>query len=192
MFFRRAFLPFVILLVIVALQHVTDRLIAVKKGILFAFGLTSSRFFPRLCDSVVKNPKLGPRRTPPSLANHASRGYSQSRPLILGWEKGVHLTNDEIKASYVVIRHNVRTYESAGVVEVVKGRTNAESTLKGFEDNQSPADRHEGWRYFLEKTTLKAGTDPAEATVLRQAELETRESKAAQDASGSTGNITSR
>jgi hypothetical protein len=75
---------------------------------------------------------------------------------------------------------------------VVKGRTNAESTLKRFEDNQSSADRHEGWRYFLEKTTLKAGTDPAEATVLRQAELETRESKAAQDASGPTGNITSR
>ena len=34
----------------------------------------------------------------------------------------IHLTNDELKASYVVIRHNVRTYESAGVVEVVKGR----------------------------------------------------------------------
>ena len=92
----------------------------------------------------------------------------------------------------MVIRHNVRTYESAGVVEVVKGRTNAESVLKRFEEEQGSSDRHEGWRYFLEKTTLKAGTDPAEATVLRQAELETRESKAAQDASGSTGNITSR
>jgi hypothetical protein len=86
-----------------------------------------------------------------------------------------------MKASYVVIRHNVRTYESAGVVEVVKGRTNAESTLKKFENNQSSADRHEGWRYFLEKSNLKAGTDPAEATELRQAELETRESKAAQE-----------
>jgi len=70
---------------------------------------------------------------------------------------------------------------------VVKGRTNAESTLKKFENNQSPADRHEGWRYFLEKTNLKAGTDPAEATVLRQAELETRESKAVQEASGPNG-----
>ena len=95
--------------------------------------------------------------------------------------KGEFLTNDELKASYVVIRHNVRTYESAGVVEVVKGRTNAESALKKFESDQNPADRHEGWRYFLEKTTLKAGTDPTEATELRQAELESRESKATQE-----------
>jgi hypothetical protein len=98
----------------------------------------------------------------------------------------IHLTNDELKASYVVIRHNVRTYESAGVVEVVKGRHNAESTLKNFEAEQSPADRHEGWRYFLEKSTLKAGTDPAEATELRQAELESRETKATQEGSGSS------
>jgi hypothetical protein len=101
------------------------------------------------------------------------------------------LTNDELKASYVVIRHNVRTYESAGVVEVVKGRTNAESALKRFERDQNPADRHEGWRYFLEKTTLKAGTDPTEATELRQAELETRETKATQegDASNNRGGL---
>jgi len=102
-------------------------------------------------------------------------------------EQGEHLTHEELKASYVVIRHNVRTYESAGVVEVVKGRTNAESTLKNFETEQSPADRHEGWRYFLEKSTLKAGTDPAEATELRQAELERRETKATQDGEGSNG-----
>ena len=101
-------------------------------------------------------------------------------------DKGAHLTHDEVKASYVVIRHNVRTYESAGVVEVVKGRQNAESTLKNFEAEQSSADRHEGWRYFLEKSTLKAGTDPAEATELRQAELESRETKATQEGSGST------
>ena len=30
--------------------------------------------------------------------------------------KGEHLTHEELKASYVVIRHNVRTYESGGVV----------------------------------------------------------------------------
>jgi len=74
------------------------------------------------------------------------------------------------------------------VVEVVKGRTNAESALKKFESEQSPSDRHEGWRYFLEKTTLKAGTDPAEATELRQAELESRESKATEEgAAGPNG-----
>ena len=102
-------------------------------------------------------------------------------------DKGAHLTHDEVKASYVVIRHNVRTYESAGVVEVVKGRQNAESALKNFESGQSSSDRHEGWRYFLEKTTLKAGTDPAEATILRQTELETRESKATLDGGSSSG-----
>jgi len=102
-------------------------------------------------------------------------------------KRGKHLTHDELKASYVVIRHNVRTYESAGVVEVVKGRQNAESTLKNFENEQSSADRHEGWRYFLEKSTLKAGTDPAEATELRQAELESRETKAAQEGGGFNG-----
>lgn len=102
-------------------------------------------------------------------------------------QRGKHLTHDELKASYVVIRHNVRTYESAGVVEVVKGRQNAESTLKNFENEQSSSDRHEGWRYFLEKSTLKAGTDPAEATELRQAELESRETKAAQEGGGFNG-----
>jgi len=94
--------------------------------------------------------------------------------------------------SYVVIRHNVRTYESAGVVEVVKGRQNAETTLKNFEAEQSSADRHEGWRYFLEKSTLKAGTNPAEATELRQAELESRESKATLDADRPHGGGTPR
>ena len=105
-----------------------------------------------------------------------------------GVTQGEYLTHTKnLKASYVVIRHNVRTYESAGVVEVVKGRTNAESTLKNFESEQSSSDRHEGWRYFLEKTTLKAGTDPTEATELRQAELERRETKATQDAEGTNG-----
>ena len=101
--------------------------------------------------------------------------------------KGEHLTNEELKASYVVIRHNVRTYESGGVVEVVKGRTNAETILKNFETEQSSADRHEGWRYFLEKSTIKAGTDPAEATELRQAELEQRESDATPEGTNGGG-----
>ncbi|HEY3975298.1 MAG TPA: hypothetical protein VGM18_20010 [Candidatus Sulfotelmatobacter sp.] len=107
-------------------------------------------------------------------------------------KQGEHLTHEELKASYVVIRHNVRTYESAGVVEVVKGRQNAESTLKNFEAGQSPTDRHEGWRYFLEKSNLKAGMNPMEATQLRQAELERRETKATQDAEGSNGSGFSR
>ena len=90
------------------------------------------------------------------------------------------MTRDESKASYAVIRHNVRTYESAGVVEVVRGLENAETTMKEFEAGQSSDDRHIGWRYFLEKTKITAGTNPAKATHLRQAELETRESEALQ------------
>jgi hypothetical protein len=55
---------------------------------------------------------------------------------------------------------------------VVRGKQSAESELKKFEDSQDSSDRHEGWRYFIEKTDLKAGTDLAEATQHRQAELE--------------------
>jgi len=90
---------------------------------------------------------------------------------------GASLTREESGISYVVVRHNVRTYQSAGVVEVIKGKENAETAVKKFEGVQSSADRHEGWRYFFEKTDLKAGTNPAEATKLRQTDLETRESK---------------
>ena len=64
---------------------------------------------------------------------------------------------------------------------MVRGKQNAESALKKFEASQSSSDHHEGWRYFFEKTDMKAGTDPAEATHWRQAELEVRESKALQE-----------
>jgi hypothetical protein len=90
---------------------------------------------------------------------------------------GVSLTRDESTASFVIIRHNIRTYRSAGVVEVIKGRQNAETAVTRFRACQSSADYHEGWRYFFEKTDLKAGMDPAQATDLRQAELESRESE---------------
>ncbi|HVI07711.1 MAG TPA: hypothetical protein VND65_05405 [Candidatus Binatia bacterium] len=86
--------------------------------------------------------------------------------------------NDDRNISFAIIRHNVRTYRSAGVVAVVRGRHNAESGVKEFEDGQNVSDRHEGWRYFFEQTSLEAGIDPAQATQLRQAALETRESNA--------------
>jgi hypothetical protein len=94
---------------------------------------------------------------------------------------GFSLTRDDHTASYAIIRHNVRTYRSDGVVAVIRGKQNAESQLKDFEDSQDSSDRHEGWRYFIEKTEIKAGTDPAEATQHRQAELEGRESKALEE-----------
>ena len=64
------------------------------------------------------------------------------------------------------------------MVEVVKGRQLAESTLQKFETGQDPSDHHEGWRYFIEKTDQKPGIDPIEATLHRQQELEVRESTA--------------
>ena len=98
-------------------------------------------------------------------------------PLYPNWN-GLSLTRDHLTASYAIIRHNIRTYQSAGVVAVVRGKQRAESELKKFEDFQDSSDRHEGWRYFIEKTDLQAGTDPVDATRHRQAELEGRESKA--------------
>jgi len=94
---------------------------------------------------------------------------------------GFYLISNDLTSSYAIIRHNIRTYRSAGVLAVVRGRRRAESELKKFEDSQDSSDRHQGWRYFIEKTDLKAGTDPTEATQRRQAELEGRESIALRD-----------
>jgi hypothetical protein len=96
--------------------------------------------------------------------------------------KGFLLTHNDTSSSYAIIRHNVRTYLSAGVMAVIRGKQNAELGLKEYEDAQVTSDRHEGWRYFIERIDLKAGTDPAEATKHRQTELEGRESKALRDA----------
>ena len=63
----------------------------------------------------------------------------------------------------------------------MRGKQNAELAQKKLEESQSSSDRHEGWRYFLEKSELKAGTNPSEATHLRQTDLEDRESKAQQE-----------
>jgi hypothetical protein len=93
---------------------------------------------------------------------------------------GFFLTRDELSGSYAIILHNVRTYQSAGVVEVVRGRQHAEAALKKLTDSQSSSDHHAGWRYFFEKTDIRVGTDPAKATHERQAALEVRESKALQ------------
>jgi hypothetical protein len=106
-----------------------------------------------------------------------NRQNLKSLPVI----SGVSLTRDESKASYAIIRHNIRTYESGGVVLVIKGKENAEIRVKHFETGQSSEDRHAGWRYFVEKSDLKAGMDPAEATNLRQMKLEIRESQALPD-----------
>ena len=97
---------------------------------------------------------------------------------------GACLTRQEITACYALIRHNVRTYESAGVVEVVKGRTNAEAAVRRFEQMQSSEDRQIGWRYLIaEESGLTPGMDPQQATRQRQMDLERRESRAMTDVS---------
>jgi hypothetical protein len=46
------------------------------------------------------------------------------------------------------------------VVAVIRGKHQAELAVKKFEDAQNSSDLHEGWRYLIDKTDLKAGTDP--------------------------------
>lgn len=96
------------------------------------------------------------------------------------------MTREELSVSYAIIRHNIRTFRSAGVVEVVKGKQLAEATLQKLETCQDSSDRHEGWRYFIEKTNQKPGVDPVEATQRRQQELEVRESRSMQETKSST------
>jgi hypothetical protein len=102
--------------------------------------------------------------------------------------KGFSLTPDDTNATFAIILHNVRTYRSGGVIAVVRGKHKAESTLKAFQEAQGSSEHHEGWRYFFEKTELAVGTDPAEATRLRQAELEKRELKAAPEGAAPASN----
>ena len=45
------------------------------------------------------------------------------------------------------------------------------------ETAMSEADYREGWRYFCEQTKLSTAIEPAEATELRQTQLQNRESK---------------
>ena len=71
---------------------------------------------------------------------------------------GLLLTHDESNGSYAIILHNVRTYRSAGVVAVVRSKRKAEEILKEYQHAQSSSDHHEGWRYFIEKTSLNPGT----------------------------------
>jgi hypothetical protein len=86
-------------------------------------------------------------------------------------------TRNDSKTSYAVVRYNFRTYAAGGVLAVVKGRENGEKLIKQYEACQSAADRQEGWRCFLERTDMKPGLDPQEATDLRQSTLELRESR---------------
>jgi hypothetical protein len=77
--------------------------------------------------------------------------------------------------SFAVVRFNEQTYQSGGVVAVIKGTTAAERTLNDFDWCLSEENRRAGWRYFLERTHLRPGMDPEQATELRQRLLDLQE-----------------
>jgi len=83
---------------------------------------------------------------------------------------------DKSECSFAVVRFNERTYQSGGVVAVIKGIEAAQETLNDFDWCQSEESRREGWRYFLEETELRPGMDPEKATKLRQVRLDLQES----------------
>jgi len=87
---------------------------------------------------------------------------------------------NEAKAAYAIIRYNVRTYQSGGVIAVMAERNAADVAMGQLERIQPSDDRQIGWRYFVEKSDLKVGMNPDEATQLRQSRLELRESEASQ------------
>jgi hypothetical protein len=82
----------------------------------------------------------------------------------------------ESGSSFAVVRFNKRTYQSGGVVAVIKGVNAAKKILKEFDSCRTEASRMEGWCYFLEKTDLEPGMDPAKATQLRQVRFDRQES----------------
>ena len=67
---------------------------------------------------------------------------------------------DKSTASFAVVRFNERTYQSGGVMAVIKGTEAAERTLNDFDWCQGDDNRRAGWRYFLEATDLPPGMDP--------------------------------
>ena len=80
--------------------------------------------------------------------------------------------------TFAVIRFNEKSYQSGGVVAVVRGVESAQRTMNDFEWCQPQEDRSSGWCYFLEESDLQPGTEPAKATKLRQLRLDLQESQA--------------
>ena len=80
------------------------------------------------------------------------------------------------ESSFAVVRFNEQTYQSGGVMAVIRGVGAAERTRNDFDWCQSEENRRAGWRHFLEETDLQPGMDPEKATKLRQVRLDLRES----------------
>jgi hypothetical protein len=83
---------------------------------------------------------------------------------------------DKSQTSFAVVRFNERTYQSGGVMAVIKGTEAAKRILNDFDWFQSDENRRAGWRYFLEETDLRSGMDQEKATTLRQVRFDLAES----------------
>jgi hypothetical protein len=107
--------------------------------------------------------------------NRSEEGNKLTNPSLPSESLGSDMT-DKSGSSFAVVRFNEQTYQSGGVVAVIKGTEAAERTLNDFDCYQSEENRRAGWRYFLEKTDLRPGMDPEKATKLRQVRLDLQES----------------
>jgi hypothetical protein len=117
--------------------------------------------------------------TLPVLPGYTKRPFTKSREKsILTAKSFWRKMKNNSDRSFAIIRFNERTYQSGGVMAVVKGTESGQRTLNDFEWCQSQEDRSAGWRYFLEETDLQPGTDPEKATKLRQLRLDLQESQA--------------
>jgi hypothetical protein len=83
---------------------------------------------------------------------------------------------DKSESSFAVVRFNEQTYQSGGVVAIIKGIEAAQRTLNDFDWCLSEENRRAGWCYFLEETDLRPGMEPEKATKLRQVRLDLQES----------------
>ena len=86
---------------------------------------------------------------------------------------GFYLTRDDLTSSYAIIRHNIRTFRSAGVLAVVKGRHKAESELKKFEGKRV-GNRILDWRGIIDAVQPRP-----QGSVRRRAESQHQPNRAA-------------
>jgi hypothetical protein len=107
--------------------------------------------------------------------NRSEEGNKLTNPSLPSESLGSDMT-DKSGSSFAVVRFNEQTYQSGGVVAVIKGTEAAERTRNDFDCYQSEENRRAGWRYFLEETDLRPGMDPEKATKLRQVRLDLQES----------------
>jgi hypothetical protein len=79
------------------------------------------------------------------------------------------------ESSFAIVMFNEHTYLPGKVVAVVKRMTAAQKILAECILCQTPENRREGWRYFLEKSDLEPGMDPTKATQVRQVRSDVRD-----------------